>query len=160
MAGPRYVRFLEEMLVEAAYPPELSRPSVEEMLASPRVAKYIAGWGRDGDAAVVAVDERGSRVDAAWYRLFSSNEPGFGFIDSSTPEISIAVLPDHRGKGIGSKLLAALIDRARHEGFPALSLSVNPRNPATFLYRRFGFTLVRSSDEHWTMRLNLEGGTR
>jgi ribosomal protein S18 acetylase RimI-like enzyme len=155
MGGASDVRFLREMLVQAAYRPEVGRPSVEEMLASREIARYVAGWGRPGDAAVIAVDLRARRLGAAWYRLFSSDEPGFGFIDTLTPEISIALLPDQRGRGIGSRLLEALIERARREGFSALSLSVSPENPAADLYRRFGFVRVRSGDEHWTMRLDL-----
>jgi ribosomal-protein-alanine N-acetyltransferase len=159
MGGAGDLRFLHEMLVEAAYRPEFDRPSVEEMLASHEIARYIAGWGRQGDAAVIAVDARGRRLSAAWYRLFPSDDPGFGFIDTLTPEVSIALLPDQRGRGIGSRLLAALIERARREGFSALSLSVSPENPAVDLYRRFGFVRVRSGDEHWTMRFDLEVGT-
>jgi GNAT superfamily N-acetyltransferase len=153
------LHFLQEMLVEAAYRPGRDRPSVEEMLASREVAKYIARWGRHGDTAVVAEEESGRRVGAAWYRLFPSNDPGFGFIDATTPEVSIAVVPDRRGRGIGADLLAALIEQARDEGFRALSLSVSPENPAVALYRRHGFVCVHSRDEHWTMRLDIDGGT-
>jgi GNAT superfamily N-acetyltransferase len=144
------------MLLEAAYRPGLPRPPIDVALADSRIGRYLEGWGRAGDAAVIAVDEAGCRIGAAWYRVFGGDEPGFGFIDSATPEISIAVVPDRRSKGIGSALLGGLIDRARQEGFRGLSLSVAPENPAVQLYERSGFVRVPSRDDHWTMRLDLE----
>jgi GNAT superfamily N-acetyltransferase len=152
--------FLEEMLLHAAYPPDVARPSREAMLADSQVARYVAGWGRTRDAGVVAVAGDGARVGAAWYRLFSDEEQGFGFVDATTPEVSIAVVPERRGQGIGSALLGALIEYAREDGHPALSLSVNPANRAAGLYVRFGFARVSSRDEQWTMRLALEPRSR
>jgi ribosomal protein S18 acetylase RimI-like enzyme len=76
-------------------------------------------------------------------------------VDAETPEISIAVVPASRGRGIGTALLATLVARARHEGFHALSLRVSPENPVVRLYERAGFVRVESRDRHWTMRLDL-----
>jgi GNAT superfamily N-acetyltransferase len=124
------------MLVEAAHDPAGVRPSLTSMLAAPGIARYVAGWGRDGDVALLAVGA--GPLGAAWYRLFTAEEPGFGFIDDETPELSIAVVPERRGEGIGSALLGALVERAREDGHGALSLSVSPNNPAASLYARLG----------------------
>jgi ribosomal protein S18 acetylase RimI-like enzyme len=115
----------------------------------------VTGWGRPGDGGVIAVSDDGHRLGAAWYRLFSEEEPGFGFVDAQTPEISISVVPGSRGRGIGTALLTALVQHAHREGFHALSLSVSPENPAFRLYERAGFVRVESRDSHWTMRLDL-----
>jgi len=149
------------MLMEAAYHPGSGRPSNEAMLATPAIARYVADWGRPGDVALIAMDEDGQRVGAAWYRLFSSADPGFGFLDEATPELSIGVVRDHRGQGIGSALLTRLIEQARNEGFRSLSLSVSPENPAVALYCRQGFVRVPSPDKNWTMRVDLlDAGAR
>lgn len=58
-----------------------------------------------------------------------------------------------RGTGVGTALLKALIDRARHEDLCALSLSVEVDNPALRLYERLGFARVSCVDDAWTMRL-------
>ena len=154
-AAPGDLPFLHEMLLEAAYPLGPPQPAIDEARADPLIARYIEAWGRAGDAALIAVDEHGRPIGAAWHRVFRPEEPGFGFIDCATPEITIAVVPRHRLHGVGSALLGGLIDRARREGFGTLSLSVSPENPAVRLYERFGFVRVPSRDDHWTMWLDL-----
>ena len=70
----------------------------------PLVRATSTGWGRPGDNAVVAIDEF-QPVGAAWYRLFEQDEPGYGFVDEETPELTIAVVPSRRGRGLGEELL-------------------------------------------------------
>jgi ribosomal protein S18 acetylase RimI-like enzyme len=157
-AGPEDVEFLKEMLYEAAaWNPDWPREQVIHTLASPMVERYHRGWGRRGDAGVIAELE-GVPVGAAWYRLFTAEEPGYGFVDERTPELGIAVVPLHRRKGIGETLLRALLVQAREEGFHALSLSVAVHNRSRMMYERVGFAKVRE-DEHdpdtWVMRIDL-----
>jgi GNAT superfamily N-acetyltransferase len=119
------------------------------------VSRYARGWGRPGDTAVIAL-EGGFPVGAAWFRLFPPAEPGYGFVDESTPELAIAVVPSKRGHGIGDELLLALLARAKEAGYQRLSLSVEPGNPARKLYERHGFEVVDEGDEAWTMVASLE----
>jgi GNAT superfamily N-acetyltransferase len=132
--------FLADMLYEAAIvAPDLRDCSPADVLARPGIARYLAGWGRRGDAALIA-EEDGLPRGAAWYRLYPPGERGAGIVgEPGVPELSIAVAPGHRGRGGGGMLLAALMDRARTEGFPRLRLAVDPANPAAWLYRRYGF---------------------
>jgi ribosomal protein S18 acetylase RimI-like enzyme len=76
-------------------------------------------------------------------------------VDERTPELAIAVVPSKRGRGIGEQLLAALLERAREAGHDAISLSVEPGNPARKLYERHGFEVVEQGTEAWTMRAPL-----
>ena len=117
--------------------------------------RYVSGWGRRGDAAVIAL-EGGFAVGAAWYRLFSRDEPGFGFIDEKTPEVAVAVVPSRRGQGIGSELLDALVEQAREQGYKGLSLTVAADDtPAMHVFEKLGFEQVEETDGSWTMRLDL-----
>jgi len=145
-AGPRDARFLRDMLRHALY--------WRERTPGALTSRYVKGWGRPGDTAVVALDG-GFAVGAAWYRLFSEDEPGYGFVDEATPELAIAVVPSKRGKGIGEELLTALIERAREAGHETLSLSVEPENPSRKLYERHGFEVVHRGSEAWTMKAAL-----
>ena len=123
------------------------------MIADPHLARYVVGWPRPGDLGVVA--EIDVPVGATWWRYFAAGEPGYGFVDERIPEISIGVVPQARGAGIGSRLLAALIECARERAVPALSLSVEPDNPAARLYRRLGFVEVGGVGGAVTMVLTL-----
>jgi GNAT superfamily N-acetyltransferase len=142
------VRFLRDMLRHAFY--WRSGGGVEDA----SLWRYVAGWGRRGDAAVIAL-EAGFPVGAAWFRLFARDEPGFGFVDEQTPEVAIAVVPSRRGHGIGSELLDALIALAREQGYGGLSLSVADDSPAMHVFQKQGFENVEQTDGSWTMRLNL-----
>jgi ribosomal protein S18 acetylase RimI-like enzyme len=116
--------------------------------------QYVAGWGRPGDAAVIAL-EGGFPIGAAWFRRFTPDEPGFGYIDEETPEVAIAVVPSRRGRGIGSELLNSLVELAREQGYDTLSLSVATDSPAMHVFEKQGFEKVEQADGSWTMRLSL-----
>ena len=133
-AGAQDLPFLRDMLRHAYY----ARWGNE---ADVPLERYVAGWGRPGDDALVAIDEF-QPVGAAWYRLFEQDEPGYGFVDEETPELTIAIVPSRRGKGLGEQLLTSLLDRAREEGYARISLSVEADNPAIRLYEQHGFTRV------------------
>jgi GNAT superfamily N-acetyltransferase len=126
--------FLWEMLHLALFVPPGEPPLPRSMLRDPTIARYVDGWGtRSGDSGLIALVD-GTPVGAAWLRYFLASDPGYGFVDTRTPELSIAVLPTHRGKGIGSQLLERLL-----QGVHATSLSCDPGNPAWRLYVRLGF---------------------
>jgi ribosomal protein S18 acetylase RimI-like enzyme len=144
--GPNDVRFLRDMLRHAYYWRDLA-----EGLP---VSRYVDRWGRAGDRAVVALEGM-HPVGAAWYRLFPRDAPGYGFVDEETPELTIAVSPARRGKGVGSALLEELLARAREDGYQALSLSVRGDEPARELYERYGFEKVGEDEGAWTMRAQL-----
>jgi ribosomal protein S18 acetylase RimI-like enzyme len=127
------VAFLRDMLRHAYY----ARWGDDDLPLS----RYVEGWGRRGDSSLILIDDF-HPVAAAWYRLFSAGEPGYGFVDEETPELTVAVVPSRRGRGYGNELLTALLARAREEGFASISLSVEPDNPALHLYERHGFARV------------------
>jgi len=148
--GAQDVRFLRDMLHHAYYWKE-RKPD-----AGPGpVQLYVKAWGRPGDAAVIALLD-GFPVGAAWFRLFKESSPGYGFVDEQTPELAVAVVPSARGKGVGSALLTALLDRAGADGHEALSLSVDRHNAgAIALYEQFGFVRVAETPDSFTLQVAL-----
>ena len=109
------------------------------------LTRYVDNWGRAGDVAIIA-HETGNRVGAAWLRLFPSSEPGYGFVDEQTPELSVAVVPSRRRHGLGQELMDGLLAAARSAGHQAVSLSVEADSPAVAFYERNGFERVRDAD--------------
>jgi ribosomal protein S18 acetylase RimI-like enzyme len=115
------------------------------------LTRYVDNWGRPGDLALIA-HETGNRVGAAWLRRFRENDAGYGFVDEETPELSIAVVPSRRRHGVGQELLDALLEKARAEGYAAVSLSVEENSRAVAFYERNGFERVRESAGGVVMR--------
>lgn len=143
--------FLARMLYEAAHwRPSAERPSQDEALRRPELSRYVAGWGREGDRALIATDAR-EPVAAAWYRLFPADEPGYGFVDETVPEVSMAVVPSHRRLGVGRAVLSALLVQAQLDDHLAVSLSVEDGNPALRLYEQVGFDTVEAREGGRTM---------
>ena len=150
-AGTQDVPFLRDMLRHAYY---WRVESVTES-GEPPVQRYVERWGRPGDTALIAIQDF-QRVGAAWFRLFTDDNPGYGFVDEETPELSIAIVPSKRGTGLGSELLDALLNRARADGYDAITLSVEKDSPAVGLYERHGFERLGEDDGGVTMKANLE----
>ena len=144
--------FLWEMLYHAIHVPEGQELPPRSILQEPRIAHYASRWGqRPGDLGLAAVDAAsGQPVGAAWLRLFPLTDPGYGFVDADTPEVSIAMLPGYRGRGLGSRLMTALLASAA-ERYKAVSLSVSPDNAAKNLYERMGFVQVDVDGDALTM---------
>lgn len=116
-------------------PPAGLRP--REVLQNPSVRIYVENWGQPGDVGVVKVLD-GTDIGACWMRLLP---PGVGLasVDEDTPQLGIALLPEHQHKGHGVNLLRAALAAARSAGYRQVSLTVHPENPAIALYERCGF---------------------
>jgi ribosomal protein S18 acetylase RimI-like enzyme len=153
--------FLYAMLHEANnwdLPVDAPRPPLAVTLDDEVVSRYVDGWGRPGDCAVVA-EAGGTPVGACWLRLFTADHHGWGFVAADVPELGIAVAPAWRRRGIGTRLLADAVAQARHAGHLAISLDVMLENPARVLYERAGFREVATDEEAaaCTMVLDLTG---
>jgi len=147
--------FLAAMLFEAFFwDPARLRPPLAEFREHPEFTKLLADWGRPGDRGVVA-EEQQTKTGAAWFRLWTPELHSYGFVNAETPELGIAVAAAHRSKGVGRTLLRALIEIARADGHPALSLSVSPSNYARSFYASEGFHKVGESGTSWTLLLQL-----
>jgi ribosomal protein S18 acetylase RimI-like enzyme len=138
--------FLWEMLFEAAHLAAEGATSLDAAKNSPILSRYVKGWGREGDMGVMAIaPQTEQRIGAVWVRLWPEGDRGFGFVQPEIPELAIAVLPEHQGRGVGTQLLKALISVAA-EVYPAISLSVRANNPAVRLYERLGFRSIAGSE--------------
>lgn len=147
--------FLEEMLYEAIWVGEQNSKLPRKVVKEASLSRYVSHWGRDGDFALVAMDQTHQKpIGAIWLRLFEKENAGFGFVAEDVPEISMAVSQHYRGQGIGTALLRELIDWASKH-YSQVSLSVDPKNPALELYQKFGFTVSGATGSSKTMTLDL-----
>ncbi|MEM7796291.1 MAG: N-acetyltransferase [Cyanobacteria bacterium P01_C01_bin.118] len=145
--------FLWEMLYQAIYIPEGQATLPRKIVQIPELARYVQDWGRKGDGGFLSGDTRTNEpIGAVWLRLPIGEYKGYGYVDDETAELSIAVLPEYRGKSIGTQLLTHLF--ASKYGQSSISLSVSVDNPAVWLYERFGFEIVGGSGQSLTMKRN------
>lgn len=90
------------------------------------------------DLSIVATTPTGELLGAAWT---FHHDPALPLGDAELPELAIAVVPELRGRGVGSALLDELISRCTGT-YQAMALNVHRRNPAIRLYERMGFRAV------------------
>jgi GNAT superfamily N-acetyltransferase len=146
--------FLREMLRLALFSPPGEPLFPRAVLENPAIARYVDAWGtQTGDSGLIAL-VNGTPAGAAWLRCFPASSPGYGYVDESTPELSVALRPAHRGMGIGSLLLRRLLD-----GIPRISLSCDPANPARRLYLRLGFTPLEDGRKMLRLHRSDAGGS-
>jgi len=145
-AGPEDESFLREMLYLALFVAPGQPLFPRSILDSPKISHYVQAFGRTGDRGIIAMDAHGDPIGAAWVRLLPEDDAGYGFVDRDTPELTIAIASSHRGRGVGTTLMRALL-ASIVDLFPAVSLSVDAANPARRLYERFGFEPVAGRHE-------------
>jgi GNAT superfamily N-acetyltransferase len=145
------VRFIVDMLVEAANWDPMHRQPRVAVLADPMVAHYISGWPRPSDRALIAIDGDETPIGACWFRIFPRNSPGYGWVASGVPELGLGVSPVWRAQGVGRELLRQTLALAASLGHQRLSLSVERANYAQRLYQSEGFVVVSSGENADTM---------
>lgn len=121
---------LAPFVAMAAFP-----PGGQAALEPPHARRWLDGWG---DELGFVWETDGRVVGAAWARVV---EPVLARDESgrAVPEAIVAVSEEARGRGIGRRLMEALMERA-HTG---LALTVSERNPvAVRLYEALGFRRV------------------
>ena len=102
---PADLPLMEEFLYQAIFQrpgtPVIPRSELEK----PSIRVYIDRFGEYPDDHCLCAELDGAVVGMVWVR----NIKGFGSIDETTPEFAISLLPDARGKGIGTALMRAML---------------------------------------------------
>src|SRR6184192_2434797 len=114
---------LWEMLYYGLSSAGKNQQASRDVVRRPEISRYVEDWGRVGDTGFVAHDKKNrALLGAAWLR-----RP----IDKSdaSPELALAVKPEHRRYGIGTALRTNCVSRAvpmpclRCSGFTASASS-------------------------------------
>ncbi len=147
--------FLADMLYEAIFISEGQDPLPKEIIQDKSLSKYVDHWGKDVFDIALVMEVDGQPVGVIWGRLLTHENSGFGYVNDSTPELSMAVKSEHRSQGIGTKLFKAIMQRYREIGVEYLSLSVDRANQAKKLYERLGCVIVDSTETSLTKKVAL-----
>ena len=145
------VAVLKDFLYEAIFLPEGVEPPERSIVELPELRIYYEGFG-EGKADFCMVAEEGGRiVGAAWTRLMKD----YGYVDDETPSFAISLYREYRGRGIGTKLMLAMLAKLREKGFKCASLAVQKANYAVRMYERVGFRTVSENEEEYIMVCDL-----
>jgi len=135
---------LWEILYYGLSSPGKHEPPSRDILRSPEIARYVEGWGRAGDTGFVAHDKKNQGLlGAAWLRHPTDES-------DISPELALAVKPEHRRHGIGTALLTQLV-RANPD-HSTISISFVAGKPVLRLYERFGFKVVEQRPDAVVMQ--------
>ena len=146
--------FFHELYHSSFYIPP-GEPAVPfEAIRSPQNRLYYEYWGREGDLGFV-MHKDGEVAGVIYSRLFTAEEPGYGFVAEDVPEFGIAVRRGMRGEGLGQQLMDHFLDALRERGDKQVSLSVHGDNHAAQWYQRIGFRTVAFDGKTMTMVMDL-----
>jgi len=144
--------------------PELKKDDlfIETVYRSTREAELnLTNWTEEQKVAFIMMQsmaqlaEYKTKFPGAVFQVIVFKEKNAGRFytwenDMEIRLIDITVLPQLRGKGIGSSLLKELIKRADTVQ-KKISLHVDPANPALQLYLRLGFVHIKNNGRYYYM---------
>jgi phosphinothricin acetyltransferase len=123
---------------------DIHNQGIEDRVATldtePHTLEQRRAWfERHGPRHPVIVAEADGAV-VGWSSLNEFNpRPAYRFV----ADLSVYIRREWRGRGVGSRLLGAIIERGAALGYHKIVLSAFPFNPAGMrLYERFGFRTV------------------
>ena len=133
-------------------------PFLYRLYAATR-AEEVAAWGWPADAAEAFLRLQWTAQQRHYALAYPGAERQIVCSDDGEPVgqvlcwesgdalrlVDIALLPDSRGRGIGSRIILDLQQRASAAG-RSIRLQVAPANPARRLYARLGFVEVEHGD--------------
>lgn len=92
---------------------------------------------------------------AAWLRLFNELHGASAYVDNVTPVLTLAILPDMRGNGIGTLIMNQLLQEA---AVVYDKISVLSNKESESFYQKLGFFSLDDSDSNdvFTMVKKLE----
>ena len=139
------IDFLKEMFYESLYTHDDELPLPKSIINQPELKKYYHNWDLPNDISFIAKIEN-TNIGVVWCRFFTNDKPGYGFIDEQTPELGIAIKSTFRGKRIGTLLMNNLFEVLHTKSIKQISLSVDSRNRAFYLYQNLGFKTIKTEN--------------
>ena len=138
---------LTDFLYYAIFVPEGVEAPPREIVNLPELQVYIRDFGSQPHDHCLVAEAEGVVVGAVWVR----DMPDYGHVADGVPSFAISVRPEHRGSGIGTSLMKAMLDLLRQNGCEKASLSVQKTNYAARMYTKLGFRTIGENEEEYIM---------
>lgn len=149
------ISFMKDMLIEACFASGVESINVDNLSEYPETEINIKGWNPDVEPGIIAETELGIPVGAVWLRYLPELEH---FVDEEIlPEITIAVTPLYRRKGVARNLMHELYRKCAENNIMRIRLGVHNRNvPALGLYQKEGWMKDGSFKDYIMMSKRIE----
>ena len=138
---------LTDFLYYAIFVPEGVEAPPREIANLPELQVYIRDFGAQPHDYCLVAEYDGVVIGAVWVR----DMPDYGHVADGVPSFAISVRPEHRGSGIGTSLMKAMLDLLRQKGYKKASLSVQKTNYAARMYTKLGFRTIGENEEEYIM---------
>ena len=144
------INLLDTFLYEAIFIPEGVQAPSKDIIEHPDLQIYVADFGKKDDLCYVA-EVDGKVVGAVWTRIIND----YGYVDDTTPSLSISLLKEYRNLGIGTELTKQILLTLKEREYKQVSLSVQKINYAVSMYKKVGFEVVLENGEDYVMLCKL-----
>ncbi len=144
---PEEAYLLRDFLYEAIFIPEGVEPPARDIVERPELRIYYDDFGTGPADHCLVAEAAGRVVGAAWTRIMND----YGHVDDETPSFAISLIPEYRGRGIGTGLMKEMLTLLKDCGFKQASLAVQKANYAVRMYKDVGFKIKDENDEEFIM---------
>ena len=144
---PEEAYLLRDFLYEAIFIPEGVEPPARDIVERPELRIYYDDFGTGPADHCLVAEAAGRVVGAAWTRIMND----YGHVDDETPSFAISLIPEYRGRGIGTGLMKEMLTLLKDCGFKQASLAVQKANYAVRMYKEVGFKIIDENDEEFIM---------
>ena len=144
---PEEADLLRDFLYEAIFIPEGVEPPTRDIVERPELRIYYDDFGTGPADHCLVAEAAGRVVGAAWTRIMHD----YGHVDDETPSFAISLIPEYRGRGIGTRLMKEMLTMLKDCGFKQTSLAVQKANYAVRMYKEVGFKIIDENDEEFIM---------
>ena len=138
---------LKDFLYEAIYIPEGVEAPPRDIVERPELRIYYDDFGTGPADHCLVAEADGHVVGAVWTRIMHD----YGYVDDETPSFAISLLPEYRGRGIGTRLMREMLSLLKEHGFRQASLAVQKANYAARMYKNVGFETIDENAEEYIM---------
>ena len=138
---------LKDFLYEAIFIPEGVEPPARDIVERPELKIYYECFGSGTADYCLVAEAEGQVVGAVWTRIMDD----YGHVDDETPSFAISLIPEYRGRGIGTEMMKEMLSLLKGQGYKQASLAVQKANYAVRMYENVGFDVADENAEEFIM---------
>ena len=138
---------LKDCLYEAIFIPDGVEPPARDIVERPELKVYYECFGSGTADYCLVAEAEGQVVGAVWTRIMDD----YGHVDDETPSFAISLIPEYRGRGIGTEMMKEMLSLLKGQGYKQASLAVQKANYAVRMYENVGFDVADENAEEFIM---------